>query len=526
MPYCMYLRKSRADAEAEARCPGDTLLRHEQALTELAARLTLPIEAVYRELVSGESIDARPVMRRLLSEVERGCWEGVLVMEVERLARGDTVDQGVVARAFKYAGAKIVTPLKTFDPSDEFDEEYFEFGLFMSRREYKVINRRLQRGRLASVREGKFVGSRAPFGYRRIRREGKNGFILEPDPQEADAVRLVFGWFAGEISDGGGVRPGLREIARRLDALGISSPGGCVWSPAAIGCMLRNPVYAGWIRWNFRKTVKSPADGSIKASRPRSRPENWILVRGLHNPLISPGLFEKTRLLLQSRPIKPGPVSRSKKNPLSGLLYCALCGRAMIRRPGKSGSPDSLFCPSPGCPTVGGYLSAAEDCLLAALEYWYILPHPLSPARAGSVPDSSRLIRRRLDTVVRQKDSLCGLLERGVYDEETFLRRRETLETKETELLVLLRDTLRVPDAPLPDLSSPVSMAALYRAAPSPEEKNRLLRSLLEKAEYRKEGRLRFNGGRETLVLPLYPRLPPAMLSANPAVRKNWDTWR
>lgn len=64
-----------------------------------------------------------------------GQWDGVLVVEIERLARGDTEDQGAVAKAFQYSGTKIVTPLKTYDPGDEFDEEYFEFGLYMSRRE-------------------------------------------------------------------------------------------------------------------------------------------------------------------------------------------------------------------------------------------------------------------------------------------------------------------------------------------------------------------------------------------------------
>lgn len=77
---------------------------------------------------------------------ERGQWDGVLVVEIERLARGDTEDQGAVAKAFQYSGTKIVTPLKTYDPGDEFDEEYFEFGLYMSRRELKTINRRLVRG--------------------------------------------------------------------------------------------------------------------------------------------------------------------------------------------------------------------------------------------------------------------------------------------------------------------------------------------------------------------------------------------
>ena len=44
----------------------------------------------------------------------------------------------------------IITPIKIYDPNDEYDEEYFEFGLFMSRREYKTIKRRMQRGRVAA----------------------------------------------------------------------------------------------------------------------------------------------------------------------------------------------------------------------------------------------------------------------------------------------------------------------------------------------------------------------------------------
>ena len=153
--YAMYLRKSRADREAEARGEMETLARHEKLLFETAKRMQITVSAVYKEIVSGETISARPVMQKLLAEIEQGIWDGVLVVEVERLARGDTIDQGIVSQAFKLSDTKIITPVKVYDPNNEFDEEYFEFGLFMSRREYNTIKRRLQRGSLASVREGK-----------------------------------------------------------------------------------------------------------------------------------------------------------------------------------------------------------------------------------------------------------------------------------------------------------------------------------------------------------------------------------
>ena len=98
--YCIYLRKSRADLEAEAHGEGETLSRHKTALLELARRMGITISATYEEIVSGETIAARPQMQRLLSEVGAGEWDGVLVLDMVRLARGDTMDLGLVAQRF------------------------------------------------------------------------------------------------------------------------------------------------------------------------------------------------------------------------------------------------------------------------------------------------------------------------------------------------------------------------------------------------------------------------------------------
>lgn len=72
---CIYLRKSRADQEAELRGEGETLARHERILLDLAKSRNYSVGAIYREIVSGETISARPVMQQLLREVEAGSWE-------------------------------------------------------------------------------------------------------------------------------------------------------------------------------------------------------------------------------------------------------------------------------------------------------------------------------------------------------------------------------------------------------------------------------------------------------------------
>lgn len=85
-------------------------------------------------------------------------------------------------------------------------EEYFEFGLFISRREYKTINRRLQRGRVASVMEGKFVGNKRHYGYDSIKLVKEKGFTLVPNLDEVPIVHQIFDWFTEGIKAPSGDR--------------------------------------------------------------------------------------------------------------------------------------------------------------------------------------------------------------------------------------------------------------------------------------------------------------------------------
>ena len=199
---------------------GETLARHEHTLLSVAKRQNLIIGAIYREVVSGETIADRPVIQQVLHEVESGLWDGVLVMEVERLARGDTIDQGMVQRAFQYSNTLIITPLKTYNPANEFDQEYFEFGLFMSRREYKTIKRRMQAGRYAAVQEGKWPFNSAPYGWDRKKLESEKGWTLILNETEAPVVKLIFSLFTG--SD----RVGVTFIVHHLNDRGIKPRNG------------------------------------------------------------------------------------------------------------------------------------------------------------------------------------------------------------------------------------------------------------------------------------------------------------
>lgn len=321
--YDAYLRKSRADMELEKLKKFDTLKQHEKFLKDRANQLGIKIRKIYREVVSGESIQERPEMQEVLKNVETGTIDGILVVEVERLTRGDAKDQGTVTQAFKYSNTKIITLNKIYDPNSDEDEEYFEFGLFMSRREYKTINRRMQRARIANVLDGKYCASEPSFGYKKVRVKYGKGYTLEPVSEEAEIVKEMY----QKRADG----MGYDIICNWLNTLDFKPKKSDVWTPATIKGMLSNPIYIGKIRWNSNKQKKILINGQIIKKRKKGNNEDLILVEGLHPAIISNELFD----IVQG--IKPNKASTKHntelQNPLATLVKCADCGRSMQRRP-------------------------------------------------------------------------------------------------------------------------------------------------------------------------------------------------
>lgn len=516
--YCLYLRKSRADLEAEARGEGETLARHEKILLGLAKKLKLPIGDIKREIVSGETIAARPVMQQLLSEVGQGMWAGVLVMEVERLARGDTIDQGIVAQTFKFSDTKIITPMKTYDPTNEFDEEYFEFGLFMSRREYKTITRRLQTGKITSVKEGKFLGNKPPYGYLRVKLPNQKGYTLQPHPEQAEVVKMIFDLYVHQ-------RVGVALIVRRLNELHIPPAKGDVWVNASVQNILRNPVYAGKIRWNFRPQKKILANGQIAKERPRTRPEDWIVVDGLHEAIIDQATFDEAQKLLAQNPSRPCPKYSPIQNPLAGLIVCGVCGRKMVRRPyTKKQLPATLMCPSTACKNISSHLVYVEERLLQALEAWlqdYKLTWDLdnnNTNQKNKIDIKQKAIKRledELKNLEKQRNSLYDLLEQGVYSTDTFLERSKLISERIAQaqqdrqsLLDELELEKKREEGQKVIIPTIEKVLELYKITEDAALKNELLREVVDKAVYTKTEKGHRRKRSDQFELVLYPKLP------------------
>ena len=430
--YAIYLRKSRKDLDLEAMGEGETLARHKQALTELAKKKGLKISKVYEEMVSGESIADRPQMQMLLDDVITGKYKGVLVMEVERLARGNTKDQGEVAEAFAISKTLIITPMKTYDPNNEFDEEYFEFGLFMSRREYKTIRRRMQRGIIASVNEGNYVGSLPPYGYDIIRLNKKERTLKTNE--QSEIVKMIFDWFVNER-----LSPG--EIGRKLTEMGIpTKTGKPEWAKETVRDILQNNLYTGKIRWNRRKVSKEYEDGKLTKKKRRCEKKDYLIVEGKHPAIISEEMFEKAQTLFVG--IAPVKLTDSIRNPLAGLLVCKKCNKSMRLQTFnhlKNTKSRYVHTSSQVCKCKSSTYENVMDALIEALKM-YIEDFEFKMTNEHLKEKEVKQIKiiesmeKELQNFEKQRKQLFDYLERNLYTEDEFIERKGILNEKMTTL--------------------------------------------------------------------------------------------
>ena len=460
----IYLRKSR-DEDNETR--DITLARHEKLLLEYCERNDLYVKKIYKEVVSGESIAARLEMQRLLVDVTAGKYDGVVCIEIERLSRGNQVDQAEILEIFQKTNTKIYTLNKVYDLSEdnEIDQEYFEFGLFMSRREYKVICRRLSRGRSAALLEGYYTGSSLPYGFFKEKR-GK-GYVLIPNEDEARIVRLIFDMYTSGS--------GIAAIANYLADNGIKPRIAKNFCTNRLRQILENRTYIGELKIQNKKIA-----------------ENWT--KGKHEPLIDPEIFNQAQIRLKSKEVK---IKRdlSLKNPLSSLVKCKICGSAMILQHSDNGF--YLKCRGFRCPTVASKLDKIEAQVIDELKeelkgFKYYLDNQAEEDRrkAESRNNEIDLIKQAIIKKERALETCCELLEDGVYTRDQYFKRVNILNEERDALQANLEALKAISDDKSESIRSKVPILEkcidkYYDL--SIEDRNKVLKSIIDKIVYSRE---------------------------------------
>ena len=324
-----YLRKSRADDPTLT--VEEVLARHEAILDEWAEKnlgAKVPEENKYREVVSGETIADRPEIQKVLKLIESPKIKAILIVEVQRLSRGDLEDCGRLIKLLRYTNTLVITPQKIYDLRDEYDRDSFERELKRGNEFLEYTKKIMNRGKLRSISEGNYIGSIPPYGYNKVWiTEGKRKCpTLAINEEQANVVRMIFDMYTNQ-------NLGMPTICNRLDSMGAPPPKGDRWSNRALKDMLSNIHYLGKVKWNWRKTITVVEDGEIRKIRPKSEIGEFLIYDGRHEAIITEELFNATQEKLGKNPRVRQ--NMGIRNPLAGLIYCQ-CGTAMTLRTYKA----------------------------------------------------------------------------------------------------------------------------------------------------------------------------------------------
>ena len=210
-----YLRKSRSDDATLT--VQEVLEKHERQLTEWSERnlgRDIPEENKFREVGSGETIESRSEIQKVLKMIESPRVKGVLIKEVSRLGRPSLKEIGILSELFQYSNTLIITPERVFDLRNKYDKDAFEREMMRGNEYLEYFKEIQQNGRLASVAAGNFIGSIAPYGYDKIWIvDGKKKCpTLQINEAEATVVRMAFDMFVNQ-------NVGVHNIAKKFDEM-------------------------------------------------------------------------------------------------------------------------------------------------------------------------------------------------------------------------------------------------------------------------------------------------------------------
>jgi DNA invertase Pin-like site-specific DNA recombinase len=342
----VYLRVSRLGERSEE----EATEVYEAKCRAWADRAGVAIDVVEEDTdVSGSTPVAERRLERLIRRVEAGESEGILTPYLDRFGR-DVIEGSLAYRRIRLAGGRLVCTEDGIDSERPGDEMVFQLRTVIAEDYLRRVKANFQSGVDRAVRNGVYLASRPPFGYKRKDavapehdQDGvlvKDGSLVVDERQRALVVEL-FERRAGGANAG--------ELTRFLQAEGVAI------TKSGVRSILRNRAYVGEMR------VQNGHQGEP------------TVLKGHHTPLLSEQQWEAAQVRQAFYP----RTGASAQALLRGLVYCATCERRCkisFYGPPENRKP-TYTCTYANCTAHAGMLASKLDGYVDGLLWQAILDH-------------------------------------------------------------------------------------------------------------------------------------------------------
>lgn len=275
--------------------------------------------------VSGTTFQ-RPEVQRLLDDAKTGVINTIIVKNLSRFGRNYIEFGQYVDYVFPAFGIRFISVQDNVDTENR-DSGAMEMMPIMNvfnERHASNTSKKIRAVKRSHAVEGKFSGSRVPYGYLKGT-DDKRTFAI--DEETAPVVKRIFEMYASGIS--------LQKIAETFNEEDIPSAGRIAflrtgrkyynnehpyWEQATVRPILKNIAYLGHLAQQKFTAVSYKNRKIIRKDQ-----SEWIIVYNTHEPIVSQELWDKVQERMKSQ-AKGRKMHTGVTHPLSGFLYCADCG--------------------------------------------------------------------------------------------------------------------------------------------------------------------------------------------------------
>lgn len=411
----MYLRISREDGD---KAESDSIANQRDLITaflEKHPEITLREEWV-DDGYTGVNFD-RPDFIRMMESVKNKKTNCIIVKDFSRLGRNFIETGKYIEKIFPFMGVRFISVNDDYDsakPRTASDNLIVPVKNLMNDAYCRDISIKIRSHQDIKRRKGQFIAPFAMFGYLK-NPEDKHHLII--DEFAAGVVKDMFHLMLDGYSS--------ESIANRLNEQGIPSPleykrllgstyktpfrrnPKAVWTATAVLRILKNPVYIGTLEQGKRS---SP---NYKVKKQFAVPEEkWAVKENTHEPVVSCDTFENVAKILHSDTrTAPGEATVF---PLGGLLYCADCGRSMVRKNNSTADNPYYYYICSGSKEKSGCSShSIRDILLEQAVFAAVREHIRSIldveqilAAIAKLPYTSRQIKKMDERLKAKRDEM------------------------------------------------------------------------------------------------------------------------
>lgn len=275
---------------------------------------------------SGTNFD-RPSFKKMLSDIDEGKINLVIVKDLSRFGRNN-VEAGMYVQRFTDSNIRFIAADDNYDSLVNSDDLLFPIKNVVNEMYARDVSKKTKAAKKAKARDGQFIGSKAPFGYKIDPNDRHHLIVDEP---AAQVVKRIFRL----ASEGVGYNK-MAKIFREEKVLtpiayfNLNNPDYFKsdywrkefdWHVTSIRAILNNEVYLGKLVYGKQRNKSMKSKEKV-----RNPKEDWIVVENCHEPIITQELWDTVHKILNAkhRPAKAGEVQM-----FAGLLYCSDCGHCL-----------------------------------------------------------------------------------------------------------------------------------------------------------------------------------------------------